>query len=129
MIIRVWGVVNSTEVEFTPIPNRPGYWEGYAPRLPGLQAIEIWAESDSGLRGHLQCSVMLDYHAAYRGAVVGRSDGSKVDRRGRQGAPVTATVGGTAGHGQRCKCSTGKLYCETERLQKGGGIIAGKSRI
>lgn len=63
MIIRVWGVVNSTEVEFTPIPDRPGYWEGYAPRLPGLQDIEIWAESDSGLRGHLQCTVMLDYHA------------------------------------------------------------------
>ena len=63
MIIRVWGVVNSTEVEFSPVPDRPGYWEGYAPRLPGLQDIEIWAESDSGLRGHLQCTVMLDYHA------------------------------------------------------------------
>lgn len=63
MIIRVWGIVNSTEVEFTPIPDRPGYWEGYAPRMPGLQDIEIWAESDSGLRGHLQCTVMLDYHA------------------------------------------------------------------
>lgn len=63
MIIRVWGIVNSTEVEFTPIPDRPGYWEGYAPRLPGLQEIEIWAESDSGLRGHLQCTVMIDYHA------------------------------------------------------------------
>ena len=63
MIIRVWGVVNSTDVEFTPIPDRPGYWEGYAPRMPGLQDIEIWAESDSGLRGHLQCTVMLDYHA------------------------------------------------------------------
>lgn len=63
MIIRVWGVVNSTEVEFTPLPDRLGYWEGYAPRLPGLQDIEIWAESDSGLRGHLQCTVMLDYHA------------------------------------------------------------------
>lgn len=63
MIIRVWGVVNSTEVEFTPVPDRPGYWEGYAPRMPGLQEIEIWAESDSGLRGHLQCTVMIDYHA------------------------------------------------------------------
>lgn len=63
MIIRVWGIVNSTEVEFTPIPDRPGYWEGYAPRMPGLQDIEIWAESDSGLRGHLQCTVMIDYHA------------------------------------------------------------------
>ena len=63
MIIRVWGVVNSTEVEFSPVPDRPGYWEGYAQRMPGLQDIEIWAESDSGLRGHLQCTVMLDYHA------------------------------------------------------------------
>lgn len=63
MIIRVWGIVNSTEVEFSPVPDRPGYWEGYAPRMPGLQDIEIWAESDSGLRGHLQCTVMLDYHA------------------------------------------------------------------
>ena len=112
MIIRVWGVVNSTEVEFTPIPNRPGYWEGYAPRLPGLQAIEIWAESDSGLRGHLQCSVMLDYHAHTEARLLG----DRMEAR-------------LIGHGQRCKCSTGKLYCETERLQKGGGIIAGKSRI
>lgn len=63
MIIRVWGIVNSTEVEFSPVPDRPGYWEGYAPRMPGLQDIEIWAESDSGLRGHLRCTVMLDYHA------------------------------------------------------------------
>lgn len=63
MIIRVWGVVNSAEVEFSPVPDRPGYWEGYAPRLPGLQDIKIWAESDSGLRGHLQCTVMIDYHA------------------------------------------------------------------
>ena len=51
MIIRVWGVVNSTEVEFTPIPNRPG--------------------SDSGLRGHLQCSVMLDYHAHTEARLLG----------------------------------------------------------
>lgn len=63
MIIKVWGVVNSTNVEFSPVQDRPGYWEGYAPRMPGLQDIEIWAESDSGLRGHLQCTVMLDYHA------------------------------------------------------------------
>lgn len=71
MIIRVWGVVNSTEVEFAPIPDRPGYWEGYAPRLPGLQEIEIWAESDSGLRGHLQCTVMLDYHAHTEARLLG----------------------------------------------------------
>lgn len=63
MIVRVWGVVNDTDVEFTPIPDRPGYWEGYAPRQPGLQDIEIWAESSTGARGHLQCTVMVDYHA------------------------------------------------------------------
>ena len=63
MIVRVWGVVNSTEVEFTPIPDRPGYWEGTAPRMPALQDIEIWAESSTGARGHLQCTVMIDYHA------------------------------------------------------------------
>ncbi len=44
--------------------TRPsGVLGGVCPRLPGLQDIEIWAESDSGLRGHLQCTVMLDYHA------------------------------------------------------------------
>ena len=48
MIVRVWGTVNSTEVEFTPIRDKPGYWEGYAPRVPGLQDIEIWAESSTG---------------------------------------------------------------------------------
>lgn len=80
MIIRVWGVVNSTEVEFTPIPDRPGYWEGYAPRMPGLQEIEIWAESDSGLRGHLQCTVMLDYHAHTEARLLGdRMEASLID--------------------------------------------------
>lgn len=63
MIIKVWGIVNSTEVEFTPVRDRPGYWEGTAPRVPGLQDIEIWAESSTGARGHLQCTVMIDYHA------------------------------------------------------------------
>lgn len=61
MIIRVWGIVNSTEVEFTPIENRPDYWEGLAPRVPGLQEIEIWAENDKGARGHLHCSVQIHY--------------------------------------------------------------------
>lgn len=80
MIIRVWGVVNSTEVEFAPIPDRPGYWEGYAPRLPGLQEIEIWAESDSGLRGHLQCTVMLDYRAHTEARLLGdRMEASLID--------------------------------------------------
>ena len=77
MIIRVWGIVNSTEVEFTPVPDRPGYWEGTAHRMPGLQDIEIWAESDSGLRGHLQCTVMLDYHAHTEARILG--DRTKAD--------------------------------------------------
>lgn len=59
MIVRVWGTVNSTKVEFTPIPDKPGYWEGYAPRVPGIQDIEIWAESSTGARGHLQCTVQV----------------------------------------------------------------------
>lgn len=61
MIIRVWGIVNSAEVEFTPIREKPGYWEGLAPKVSGLQEIEIWAESDSGARGHLECSVQIQY--------------------------------------------------------------------
>ena len=63
MIIRVWGIVNSTEVEFTPVPDRPDYWEGLAPRSEGLQNIEIWAENDEGARGHLQCTVQITYQA------------------------------------------------------------------
>lgn len=48
MIIRCWGEVNGTEVEFHPVLDRPDYWEGLAPRQPGLQDIDIWAESDNG---------------------------------------------------------------------------------
>lgn len=62
MIIRCWGIVNSAEVEFTPIRDRPGYWEGYVPYRPGLQEIEIWAENDKGARGHLECTVQVQYH-------------------------------------------------------------------
>ena len=84
MIIRVWGIVNSTEVEFTPIPDRPGYWEGYAPRLPGLQEIEVWAESDSGLRGHLHCTVTLDYHAHTEARLLGnRTEARLIDMGGK----------------------------------------------
>ena len=80
MIIRVWGVVNSTEVEFTPLPDRPGYWEGTAPRMPGLQDIEIWAESSTGARGHLQCTVMLDYHAHTEARLSGdRTEANLID--------------------------------------------------
>lgn len=61
MIIRVWGMVNSTEVEFQPIKDRPDYWEGYAPRVKGLQDIDIWAENDKGAKGHLFVQVMIEY--------------------------------------------------------------------
>lgn len=60
MITRVWGVVNSAKVEFTPIPEKPGYWEGYAPKARWVQELEIWAENHLGARGHLQCSLIID---------------------------------------------------------------------
>lgn len=63
MIVRVWGIVNSTEIEFTRVENKPDYWEGYAPRQEGLQDIEIWAEDHRGARGHLQCSVSISWYA------------------------------------------------------------------
>lgn len=63
MIIRVWGVINSTEVDFQPIPNKPDYWEGYAPRVKGLQDIEIWAENDKGARGHYRGEVLISWYS------------------------------------------------------------------
>lgn len=62
MILRVWGVVNSTTIEFHPLEDKPGYWEGFAPRIPGLQNIEIWAENDKGARGHLDCQVAISWN-------------------------------------------------------------------
>ena len=82
MIIRVWGIVNDTEVEFTPIPDRPGYWEGYAPRVPGLHDIEIWAESSTGARGHLECTIMLDYHAHAEAKLLGDAFAARLERVG-----------------------------------------------
>lgn len=61
MITRCWGEVNDTHVDFTPIPDRPDYWEGIAPRVPGLQDIEIWAENDRGARGHIHVFVSVYY--------------------------------------------------------------------
>lgn len=61
MIVRVWGIVNSTEVEFTPIDGKPDYWEAYAPRADEYQAIEVWAENEMGLRGYLNCSVHVEW--------------------------------------------------------------------
>ena len=61
MIVRVWGVVNAKEIEFQRVPDRPDYWEGYAPKFPGYQNVEIWAENDKGARGHLKCQVLIAY--------------------------------------------------------------------
>lgn len=62
MIKRVWGIVNDCEVEFKPIPNRRDYYEGYAPRMKGLQDIEIWAENHRGARAHLRCQVTIEWY-------------------------------------------------------------------
>lgn len=62
MIVKVWGIVNSKRIDFAPIRDQENYWEGYAPKVEGLQNIEIWAENDKGARGHLQCSVYISYH-------------------------------------------------------------------
>lgn len=61
MIIRCWGIVNSTNIEFSPMEERPGYWSGIAPWQPGLQDIEIWAENDKGAIGHVNVQVGLTY--------------------------------------------------------------------
>lgn len=62
MIVRVWGIVNSEEIEFSPVPDRPDYYEGYAKSVEGLQSIEIWAENDKGAKGHLKCQVLIEYN-------------------------------------------------------------------
>lgn len=59
MITRVWGRINSKELEFTPIPEQPGYWEGFGPKNEIYQNIEIWAENDLGARGHLECTIVI----------------------------------------------------------------------
>ena len=102
MIIRVWGIVNSIEVEFTPIPDRPGYWEGTAPRMPGLQEIEIWAESSTGARGHLQCEVMIEYHA--------HTEAQLLQDCTEAGSQIgVAAVGSTARHSPGNTSPAGKL--------------------
>lgn len=61
MIVRVWGRINSKELDFTPIADRPGYWEGYGPKNPNsyYEDIEIWAQNDLGARGHLKCQLVI----------------------------------------------------------------------
>lgn len=60
MIVRVWGSINDIPVEFSPLKERPGYWEGYAPRAFGYQKIEIWAENDKGVRALFRCSMRIE---------------------------------------------------------------------
>lgn len=59
MIKRVWGRVNGHDLDFTPVKDRPGYWEGIAPRARHFQEIEIWAENHQGARGHLECAIII----------------------------------------------------------------------
>lgn len=62
MITRVWGIVNQEEITFHPIPDKPDYWYGICPRVPGLQDIECWAENDKGGRGHLKCQMYISWY-------------------------------------------------------------------
>ena len=64
MIVRAWGIVNKEiEIEFSPIEDRPGYWEGWMDYIPGILDVEIWAENDKGARGYLECQVQVILHA------------------------------------------------------------------
>lgn len=62
MIVRVWGIVNGHNVEFTPVADRPNYYEGYAPASDDLQEIEIWAENSQGAIGTIKRQIRLEYH-------------------------------------------------------------------
>lgn len=66
MIVRVWGKINGTEVEFTKVKDRPDYYEGIGPKVPGDQDIEIWAERDNGVRAHLNFLVSIKDYAPDR---------------------------------------------------------------
>ena len=59
MITRVWGRINSLELEFEPLPDTPGYWTGIGPKEDIYQDIEIWAENHLGARGHLQTTIVI----------------------------------------------------------------------
>lgn len=61
MIVRVWGTINSEEVEFQPVKDEPGYWEAFVPGVKGLQDIDIWAENDRGAIGHLRVQKRVEY--------------------------------------------------------------------
>lgn len=59
MITRVWGIINSSEVEFERVLDRPDFWEGVGPRVPGQQEIEIWAENSAGAKAYLPFAVSI----------------------------------------------------------------------
>ena len=61
MIIRCWGEVEGCRIDFTPVDDRPGYWEGYSKWHPSLLDMEIWAENDRGAIGHIQCQIQIKY--------------------------------------------------------------------
>lgn len=64
MIVRVWGSINSEEIEFSKVPDRPEYWEGIGPRSEEYQMIEIWAESSSGSIAHVDCAVSMKIYGS-----------------------------------------------------------------
>ena len=61
MIVRVWGKINSQELDFTPVIDKPGYYEGYGPKNKNsfYEDIEIYAKNHLGAIGHLQCQVVI----------------------------------------------------------------------
>lgn len=44
--------------------DKPDYWEAFAPRVKGLQDIDIWAENSKGAKGHLHVQVLIEYDAS-----------------------------------------------------------------
>lgn len=59
MIVAVWGTINSERVDFQKCEDRPGWWEGFGPRKPIYQQVEIWAKNDLGAVGHLQTQLVI----------------------------------------------------------------------
>ena len=59
MITKVWGIVNRVHVDFHEITDRPGWYEGFAPKAKIYQEIEIWAQNDLGAIGHVKTQVVI----------------------------------------------------------------------
>lgn len=64
MITRVWGSINSVEIEFKKVPDREGYWEGIGPRSEEYQIIDIWAETNSGSIAHLDFAISMKIYGS-----------------------------------------------------------------